>query len=261
MMPFTNSKRVILTIFLLGVALSLTTYRIYQSNRPDLPVFHTGKIRVAVDPSIPPFAYFDESDQLVGLDVDLAYALGKHIGLPVDIQIYGIDGLFDALKNDNVDIIISALQPESWRMGDVRYSNPYFETGLLLVTNDGKLIQSMYDLPGNRLAYAFGTEADTEARMWSRRIKPFQHRPYEQPNHALDAVRLAQADAALVDAVSAHLYLREYPSWRINMINITHQPLVIAVELDRSETLKAINQALDNLNTSGQLEEIISGWM
>jgi ABC-type amino acid transport substrate-binding protein len=253
--------RAAVIVVALLIAGAVIGYRASVLLRPEPPAFPTGVLRVAVDPSLPPFAYFDASGELVGLDVDLAHALAETLNLPIDVQIYGIDGLYDALYNANVDLVISAIQPEAWRMSDTLYTRAYFDAGLVLVVPSEHTVTAMSDLPGHSLAFAFASEADAEARRWSRRIESFEHRPYELPQHALDAVRLGEADAALVDAVTARLYLREHPLWEPTIHHITHQPLVVAAHIQQPATFRRTDAALASLLEDGTVEMLLDRWL
>ena len=253
--------RLAIIVSALVVAGVVMAYRASVLFQPEPPAFPTGVVRVAVDPSIPPFAYYDQSGELVGLDVDLARRIAEELAMPVDLQIYGVDGLYDALYNGNVDLVIAALQPETWRMGDALYTRSYFDNGLVLVVLLDSEISAMSHLPENTLAYAFASDADTEARRWSRRIEAFEHQPYELASYAIDAVRLQQADAALVDAISARLYLRDHPQWQAKTAYVTHQPLVIAVNREQPATFRVVNAALTQLIENGTVEKLLERWL
>jgi ABC-type amino acid transport substrate-binding protein len=118
----------------------------------------------------------------------------------------------------------------------------------------------MEQLAGHALAYEFGSNADALARRWLRRIAPFETQPYELPNHALDAVRIGSADAALVDSISARLYLREH-NWQANLSTITNNWYPIAVPIDEVARWEALNKALRALDQDGTLDRIIDEWL
>ncbi len=119
----------------------------------------------------------------------------------------------------------------------------------------------MEALPGHRLAYEFGSAADSEARQWERRIEAFEKRPYELPQYALDAVRLDEADAALVSATDARLYLRDHPAWNAQYTYVTDVLYAAAVRQDRYQTWAAINRALQSLADDGTLDAILQKWL
>ncbi|MDZ4764401.1 MAG: transporter substrate-binding domain-containing protein [Chloroflexota bacterium] len=218
------------------------------------------ELRIGIDPSNPPFA-FSQADVLTGLDIDLAEALAAEIGVPSRYVLLGFDGLYDALKVGQVDIVIAALTVDPARFGLARYSQPYFNAGMLLISAAARPIERMADVSGRRLALEFGSEADAEARRWLRRVQPFTLQPYEQPSHALDAARIGEADAALTDALTARLYLREHPDWQTNAAYVTVLPLAIASHADRGDLAVAIDRAMTALFADGTIDAIIIKWL
>lgn len=219
-----------------------------------------GEMRIGVDASSPPFAAVS-TDELFGLEIDLGRALAEQIGVPLRFVNMGFDGLYDSLRADQVDIVIARLLYDPLLTRAVRYSRPYYNAGLVLVSPAEHPVLSMDTLPGLALAYEFGSEADAEARRWLRRVLPFEQRPYELPWFALDAVRLGQANAALVDATSARLYLRDHPDWRAEINPVTDSLYVIASRADRPTLAERISAALDALEADGHLARLIARWL
>lgn len=222
--------------------------------------FVRGEMRVGVDASYPPFAVAT-SDDLWGLDIDLARALGDHLRTPVRFVNLGFDGLYDALLTEQVDVLISALVVNPAQMDRVAYTRSYFDAGLVLVAPAESDVDTMNNLPGRTLALELGSEAQREANRWLRRVLPFDIAPYETPAAALDAVRLGSSDAALVDQISARLYVREHPDWRVRQSVVTHTLFAIAVRADQPRVLAALNRALDQLEADGTLMAIIDRYL
>ena len=84
--------------------------------------------RIGVDASNPPFAVAT-ADDLFGLEIDLGHALAEEIGVPVRFINMGYDGLYDSIRADQVDMVISTLTMDPLRTNDVRYTQPYFDAG------------------------------------------------------------------------------------------------------------------------------------
>lgn len=255
-----RARSVIPVLAVLAAVLALALVR-RAANGPPPPLrelFPYGALRVGVDASSPPFADA-QGDTLEGLNIDLARELGARLGLPVQFVNLGYDGLYDALKSDQVDALIANLPIDLTRLKDVHYSQPYFNAGLVLVSNEG--LTRMDDLPGRRLAYEFGSEADTQARAWLRRVLPFEQRPYELPRYALDAVRLGDADAALVDAAAARLYLRDHSDWSASIGQVTDSLYAVATQSRRPQISVVISDALQSLIDDGTLYAILDRWL
>jgi ABC-type amino acid transport substrate-binding protein len=170
------------------------------------------------------------------------------------------DGLYDSLKADQADLVIAMLTIDSMRSADVLYTRHYFNAGLVLVSPPDQVISKMDDLAGHSLAYEFGSNADALARRWLRRIAPFETRPYELPAYALDAVRLGEADAALVDRIAARLYLREH-QWQAHLNTVTNNWYPIAVPSNQPARWEALDKALKALDENGTLDQIIDRWL
>jgi polar amino acid transport system substrate-binding protein len=222
-------------------------------------LFPYGEMRIGIDASSPPFAVAT-ADDLFGLEIDLGRALAEALGIPARFVNMGYDGLYDSLRADQVDVVIAQLTYDPQLTASARYTRPYYNAGLVLVSPAARPLRAMTDLPGHALAYEFGAEADSEARRWLRRVLPFDQRPYELPAYALDAVRLGQADAALVDATSARIYQRTYSDWQVETNPVTDSLYVIASRADRPALAARVDSALAALEADGLLAQMIDKW-
>jgi polar amino acid transport system substrate-binding protein len=249
-----------LTALLIIAAVVLVLFPLLTAPPPVPPseFFPYHELRVGIDPGNPPFAVATDDD-LFGIDIDISRELGRRLDVPVRFVYLGFDGLYDSLKTDQTDAVIAGVSADLSRLRDVHYSQPYFNAGLMLVSSAG--FAHMEDLPGKCLAYEFGSEAEVEARRWERRIQPFEMCPYELTSYALDAARLGEADVALVDAVSARLYLREHGAWAASVAAVTDNWYAVATQSRRPEISVAISDALQSMLDDGTLEAIIQQWL
>lgn len=243
-----------------GVLFWIRWNSVIRPNLPTKELFPYGEIRIGVDASYPPFEVATSSE-IYGIDIDIGKALGVRLNVPVRFVNMGYDGLYDSLKADQADILISALTIDYSRGGDVLYTVPYFNGGQVLVSDAKSPLTDMNDISGHSLAFEFGSDANLTARAWLRRIMPFQSMPYETPDIALDAVRLGDSDAALVDATSAGLYLRQHPEWKTDESQVTDRLYAIALSTKRGDTWRAVNEALKSLIDDKTIDQIIKSWL
>jgi len=236
-------------------------------------VLETGTLRVGMDASFPPFEFVAADGTLTGFDVALARELGRRMG--VDVQFVAnlpYDGLYDALTADRVDVVISALVINPDRMSDFAYSASYFDAGQVLVVQGSGgaggrrpgTIEGMADLDGRVLAVEFGSRGDMEARKWAQRLSDLTVAPYQTAAEALTAITAGEADVALVDRVSALAAIGKIPRVLENpwgLEPVVKEPYAVAVRKESQHLLRAINEALAEMQTDGTLEMLVERWM
>ena len=74
---------------------------------------------------------------MVGLDADLARALGGQLKIRTEIVSLGFDELIDAVAAHRIDAAISALPVLPERTQDVRFSDAYVQAGVVLAVPKG----------------------------------------------------------------------------------------------------------------------------
>jgi polar amino acid transport system substrate-binding protein len=231
-------------------------------------VLSEGVLRVGMDASFPPFEYVDAEGNLAGFDVDLAHGIAERMSAqydrPLEVQFVAnlpYDGLYDALTTDRVDVVISALYVDPARMDSFAYSRSYFNAGqVLVVAGDEEELQGMADLAGRTLAVEFGSAGDVVARRWARRLADLTVLPCQTPAEALAKVGAGEADAALVDHLSALAGMGAGDELRITPPPVTDEPYAAAVERDNGRLLQGIDEALEDLENDGTLEELKARW-
>lgn len=227
-------------------------------------VTESGLLRVGMDASFPPFEYIAPDGTPAGFDVELARELGKRLQLEVQI-IANIpyDGLYDALAIGRVDVVISALVVNPQRTADFAYSAPYFDAGQVLVfpIPPKAMSAGMADLAGQRLAVEFGSPGDQEARKWMQRVPGLEVLHYNTAGEALEALKRGEADAALVDHVTAMSTCADGSGFFIVDRPVVSVPYAVAVRLQSRQLLRAVNQALAGMQADGTLERLTARWL
>jgi ABC-type amino acid transport substrate-binding protein len=266
------------------------------ASKPDLAwgrIQEQGVIRVGMEANWVPFEYVDGTGQLAGFDVALARALGDRLGLEVQFHpTLSFDGLYDALTARQVDVVISAVVVDMGRSADFAYSTPYFDAGQVLVVGpdgaDGstlrqhpeprpelaeglvegeraEVVDGMRDLSGRVLAVELGSDGDTVARRWARRLAGLSLLHTDSADAALDAVASGRADAALVDRATALMALRAYgdasSGLHISGAPVTDEQYAVVMLKQSGELLHALNAALDDMHRNGTLAELEREWL
>ena len=224
-------------------------------------VQETGTLKVGLDPTFPPFELFT-GEELVGIDADLALALGNDLGVDIEFVHFGYDGLYDALLTKQADVLISALVIMPERTKDFAYSEPYFNAGeILIVAENEAEIDEMANLNGRSLSVEIGSQAHVLAAEWERKLPNLTILPFNTPDDAITAVLDQTADAVLIDHISGRLFLKDHSGLKRVQEPITVEPYAIVVRAEDAQLLKQINNSLQRLQSSGTLDEITVEWL
>jgi polar amino acid transport system substrate-binding protein len=226
-------------------------------------VQQAGILRVGIDPSWPPFEYVDpQSGQVAGLDVDLARAIGRRLGVEVAFVPSGWEGLYGALFAGQFDAIISALPYDSWRTKEALYSVSYFNAGPVIVTHAWQTAVSRpRDLAGRAVHVEFGSEGDVQARRLRKKHDGLEIVPHDAADAALEALVQDAEGAAIVDAVSARLFIRDRGELQIVGDPLYDESYVVAVHPRAHSLQQAIDQALIDMRESGELDALLDRWL
>jgi polar amino acid transport system substrate-binding protein len=219
-----------------------------------------GVLRVGMDASYPPFEDIDEQGNLIGYDIDLAHELAHRFGVDVDFVVISFDGLYDALRVQRVDVIISALPLDPRLTEDVTYSYAYFNAGqVLIVREDQEGIKSVDDLAGRTVGVELGSMGDVQARQLLRRLD-FELLPYRTPEEALTMLVNGDVEAAIMDVVSTYQFIREHGGVKIVGAPVTDDPYCIAIGLKSPTLQQRINEAILELSANGFLDQLRLKW-
>src|SRR5262245_40523514 len=118
-------KYLYLSLVLLLIVLSGVILYFFLSSPADqalAEIRRRGTLRVGLDASFPPFESIDGQNRIVGLDVDIAEAIARELGVKLEIVNIGFDGLYDALLARRVDLVISGLPHDPRWTEDVAYT-------------------------------------------------------------------------------------------------------------------------------------------
>ncbi len=222
-------------------------------------IARSGELRVGLDPAYPPFEN-EKDGELVGYDVELARRLADDLGLKLTLVPTGYDGLYDALVSGQVDVILSSYpySPELCR--HERCTRPYFQAGQMLVVRSGSDITGAKDLVGRTVAVELGGMGDALARDWEASGKIGARVPLDSPQDALTALASGQADAAIVDRISA-LTFTGGDGLTILEPALQDESFVAVVARSSAWLQRQLDGALGRLEQEGELKVLEERWV
>lgn len=95
-----------------------------------------------------------------GYDVQVAKNIADSLGMKLEIYAYEWDSLVPAVQAGTLDLIIAGMSPTADRRAKVDFSEPYWNSNLVVITRkDGNLTSAttLADLDGRKIAAQSGT--------------------------------------------------------------------------------------------------------
>src|SRR3954462_706918 len=107
-----------------------------------------------------PFAYESPTKEIVGYDVDMIKAIAQKAGLKIKIVNTPFTGIFGALNNGDVDLVISGVTINDKRKQSYDFTPPYFAARQLIALPKNSTVASLKDLAGKKIAVVSASTAD-----------------------------------------------------------------------------------------------------
>ena len=216
----------------------------------------SGKLIVALEGAWQPWSFHDESDTLVGYDVEVSRAIAKKLGVEPEYVESDWDSLFAGLDAGRYDIVCNGVEVTDERAKTYDFTEPYgYIHTALAVRKDNEDITCFEDLKGKTTANSLASTYMELAESYGATVQGSD--TLEETIQLLTAGRI---DATLNADVSFYDYLNVHPDADFKLVAQTEDASHVAIPLrkgDASATLlEAINTALEELRADGTLTEL-----
>lgn len=222
-------------------------------------------LKVAMEIGYPPFEYYgDDGVTPTGIDVELSYALGKELGMDVELINTAWDGIFAGLAKKDYDCVISAVTITKERLLDFSFTTPYIENWQCIVTlKDAKNKPDSVDkLAGLKVCYQESTTSDDYLTEYfaNAESKP-EVFEYAQVLDCFNELKLGRVDAVICDSTVAQKFLEEgiyETTWNQDKEEgAVAEQFGVCCRKGDSEMVEKLNAALVKLKENGKLQEIL----
>ncbi|MCJ2877623.1 transporter substrate-binding domain-containing protein [Rhizobium pusense] len=148
------------TKILAALAISLAATAQASAEDALAKIRNAGVIRIAIDLSVPPWSYKDDSLNPTGSEVEAAKLLASDLGVKMEIVTTNGANRIPNLMQNRADIIMSALSITDERKKTIAFSLPYSGNTTSVFAPKSVEIKSFADLSGKRIAVTRGTTND-----------------------------------------------------------------------------------------------------
>ncbi|MFD8520985.1 ABC transporter substrate-binding protein [Streptomyces capillispiralis] len=238
-----------------------------------------GVIKVGSDIAYAPVEFKDGSGKTVGIDPDLAAAMGKQLGVTFEFENGTFDTLLGGLRSDRYDIAMSAMTDTKDRQEGVDSDTgkkvgegvdfvDYFTAGVSIYTKKGddQGIKTWADLCGKKLVVQRGTVSHDLAKAEAEKCpagKTITIEAFDNDQQAQTRLRAGGADAGSSDfPVAAYAVKTSGGGKDFQLVGeqVDAAPYGIAVAKGDTELRDAIKAALDAVIENGEYQKVLEKW-
>ena len=215
---------------------------------------HEGTLKVATEGTFSPFSYYNDKNELVGYDVDVARAVAKKLGLKIEFLTAPWDAMLAAFDAGKADAVFNQVSITDERKKKYEYSVPYTVVyGAIIVHKDNNDIKSFEDLKGKK-------NADSATSNWAQVAKKYgaQNVTVDSFAKSMELLIARRVDTVVRDNTVFYDFLKQRPDAPIKIAaklkDVDYSAAI--VQKGNKELADQINKALNELKAEGKLKEI-----
>lgn len=232
-----------------------------------------GEIKVGSDIAYAPIEYYDENENVTGIDPAIADAIGEQLGVDMVFQNGTFEGLVLGMNSGRYDVIMSAMTDTKARQdgiaedaeGGADFVN-YFRAGsaILVAKGNPENINSVADLCGKNVSAQRATaNEDLVQAQQDECDEPINLLANDTDDESITQLQSGRSDVVITDFPVA-LYnattARDGDLFEVIGEQIDAAPYGIAVPKDQPELRDAIQAALQAIIDDGEYQEILEEW-
>lgn len=224
-----------------------------------------GVLRVGVKNDVPGFGYLNpDTNEYEGFEIDLARLIAKELAGTDKVEFTAVTAKTRQalLDNNELDMVIATFTVTEERKQQMNFSPTYYTDGIKLLVKRSSGINGLADLDGKKIGVAQG--ATTPQRLGDKAKEigvtvQFEEFPdYPSIYAALQADRV---QAFSVDGAILRGYEMQDPDNLVILPDLySQEPYGIATKKENTDLADEIAKIINNLQSSGELANMLSKW-
>ncbi|SFB95210.1 amino acid ABC transporter substrate-binding protein, PAAT family [Polaromonas sp. OV174] len=207
-----------------------------------------------------PFAYESPTKEIVGYDVDMIKAIAQKAGLKIKIVNTPWTGIFAALNNGDLDLVISGVTINDKRKQSYDFTAPYFEARQLIAVQKDSPIKGLKDLAGKKIGVVNGSTGDDIASREFGKTNP-DIRRFESTPVVISELVNNGLDAAIGDNGVIAFRVQEHKQLKtVSDASFAKEYFGIVVKQGNKALQDKLNAGLAAVKADGSYAQIYKKW-
>lgn len=217
-----------------------------------------GEISFAMSGGYPPFNFYNDQNQLVGFDVDVAREVARRLGVRLKPVTTEWSGIIEGLRSAAYDGILGSMAVTQERQNVVSFSVPYYYSGAQVMVKKDSSYTDPEQMDGKTVGVVTGTTfAEDATRLGAGDIKL-----YKDDTQTLTELQNGVVDGVITDRVVG-VNAMNSGKFDIVMLGSPLRSEEIAVAFNKKDDtlLAKVNTILKAMHDDGTLSEFSRKWL
>ncbi len=221
------------------------------------PTNDTETLKMGTNAAFPPYEY-KEGEKFVGIDVEIADAISKELGMTLEVVDMEFDSIIPAVQKGEVNFGMAGMTVTDERKLEVDFTSSYATGVQVVIVTENSDIATLDDLAGRKIGTQLGTTGD----MYSKDDYGEENvTSYGKGADAVIALKGGDVDAVIIDNEPAKAFVAENEGLKILETEYAVEDYAIAVAKENTELLDKINAVLEKLTADGTIDTIIAKYI
>jgi len=217
-----------------------------------------GALKIGTEGTYAPFTYHDKAtNKLTGYDIEVAEAVGKKLGRPVQFSENTFDAIFAGLEAKRYDVVANQISITPERQAKYGFSDPYtVSTGVIVTRAGDTSVKTAADIKGKTSAQSATSNWAEAARQAGAKVEAV-----EGFSQAVTLLKQGRVDITINDNLAVLDYLKTSGDKGVTIAAEIGEKTEQAFAFRKDSPLvQQFDQALQSLRADGTLATISRKW-
>ena len=225
--------------------------------KSDAMTLEKGKLVMSTNAAFPPYEMTTDDGGFEGIDVEIAEAIAKKLGLELVIDDMDFDAALLAVQQNKSDIVMAGVTVNEDRKLVMAFSDTYASSKQVIIVKDGSDVT--LDNLGEQM---IGTQRGTTGYIYTSGDYGEDHvTAYDNGATAVQALVNGQVDCVVIDEEPAKAFVAANTGLTILDTAYAMEDYAIGMNKDNADLVASVNKALAELKADGTLDAIVAKYI
>jgi len=221
-----------------------------------------GKLVMSTNAAFPPYEMTTDNGGFEGIDVEIAQAIAKKLGLTLEIKDMSFDAALLAVQEGKSDIVMAGVSVTEDRLLVMDFSESYATGSQVVIVKEGSdvtmdnLGEKMIGCQRGTTGYIYASDSPENGGYGEDHVTA-----YDNGASAVQALMNGQVDCVIIDSAPAAEFVAANPGLTTLEGNWVEESYAIGMNKDNTALVEAVNKALSELTADGTVQSIIDKYI